>query len=538
MPGPTIELFGRDLRELQAFEDLNPAGLSGEEILALFSQEGAQGRRVIGHITTQRLSDLIFSLGVFVSLSVEDDPYDATTWNGSLVVPTKNAVRDKIEAVITAAAAAYQPIGSYQPLDSDLTAIAALSTTSFGRAFLALADAAATRTAIGLVLGTDIYSKSAIDSGFQPLDSDLTAIAALSTTSFGRALLALADASALRTAAGLILGTDIYSKSAIDSGFQPLDSDLTALAAIAPSNDDVVQRKAGAWTNRTIAQLLTDLGIAASYQPLDSDLTAIAALSTTSFGRSVLAAANAAALATLAGVGSGDSPTFAGITLAAAGVLLWTGRSRISSAADGDLLLTNAAGTGFGNLFFGGTTASFPKLIRSSTSLLVLLSDGSAYAPLGVANLAFPATQQASADANTLDDYEEGTWTPAVTFTTPGNSSFSYGSQVGTYTKIGRFVHGRISMVFTPTVGTGSGNFLISVPFTAAVAGGPDGQVTFLSSQFSWPASRTTVALDLVDTTHFVVIANGTAAAGTNFAASNLTSAAAHTIQAGFAYYV
>lgn len=39
--------------------------------------------------------------------------------------------------------------GSYQPLDSDLTAIAALSTTSFGRELLALADAAASRTATG-----------------------------------------------------------------------------------------------------------------------------------------------------------------------------------------------------------------------------------------------------------------------------------------------------------------------------------------------------------------------------------------------------
>lgn len=38
---------------------------------------------------------------------------------------------------------------------------------------------------------------------YQPLDSDLTAIALLSTTSFGRSILALADASALRTAAGL-----------------------------------------------------------------------------------------------------------------------------------------------------------------------------------------------------------------------------------------------------------------------------------------------------------------------------------------------
>lgn len=38
----------------------------------------------------------------------------------------------------------------YQPLDSDLTAIAALTTTSFGRGLLELANAAAGRTALGL----------------------------------------------------------------------------------------------------------------------------------------------------------------------------------------------------------------------------------------------------------------------------------------------------------------------------------------------------------------------------------------------------
>lgn len=37
-----------------------------------------------------------------------------------------------------------------QPLDSDLTAIAALATTAYGRAFLTLADAAAARTALAL----------------------------------------------------------------------------------------------------------------------------------------------------------------------------------------------------------------------------------------------------------------------------------------------------------------------------------------------------------------------------------------------------
>lgn len=49
----------------------------------------------------------------------------------------------------------------------------------------------------------DSTSLAAILAGYQPIDSDLTAIAALSTTSFGRALLTLADAAALRTAAAL-----------------------------------------------------------------------------------------------------------------------------------------------------------------------------------------------------------------------------------------------------------------------------------------------------------------------------------------------
>jgi hypothetical protein len=45
------------------------------------------------------------------------------------------------------------------------------------------------------------------------------------------------------------------------AGYQPKDSDLTAIAGLSASNDDVIQRKSGAWTNRTIAQLSTDLGI-------------------------------------------------------------------------------------------------------------------------------------------------------------------------------------------------------------------------------------------------------------------------------------
>ena len=54
--------------------------------------------------------------------------------------------------------------------------------------------------------------------------------------------------------------------------------------------------------------------------------------------------------------------------------------------------------------------------------------------------ITFPATQVPSADANTLDDYEEGTWTPVITF--GGNSvGVTYNaSNGGYYTKVGRLV--------------------------------------------------------------------------------------------------
>ncbi|MES2904004.1 MAG: hypothetical protein V4696_07450 [Pseudomonadota bacterium] len=99
------------------------------------------------------------------------------------------------------------------------------------------------------------YAASAVSvaSSFQPLDSDLTAIAALTTTTFGRALLALADAAALRTAAGLVpylplsggtvtgniirssAGGHIYHG---DAGLASGKISIIALAASLPSGND------------------------------------------------------------------------------------------------------------------------------------------------------------------------------------------------------------------------------------------------------------------------------------------------------------
>lgn len=59
-----------------------------------------------------------------------------------------------------------------------------------------------------------------------------------------------------------LIGTPFIPDSADDISAQPVDADLTAIAGLTPGDNDVLQRKAGAWTNRTPAQLKTDLALA------------------------------------------------------------------------------------------------------------------------------------------------------------------------------------------------------------------------------------------------------------------------------------
>jgi hypothetical protein len=78
----------------------------------------------------------------------------------------------------------------------------------------------------------------------------------------------------------------------------------------------------------------------------------------------------------------------------------------------------------------------------------------------------FPASQNASSDVNTLDDYEEGTWTP-VLGGAGGTSGQTYSSQVGNYIKIGKKVWVQFFMVLTAK-GTITGNLQIQgLPFTS-----------------------------------------------------------------------
>ena len=70
-------------------------------------------------------------------------------------------------------------------------------------------------------------------------------------------------------------------------------------------------------------------------------------------------------------------------------------------------------------------------------------------------------------DSNTLDDYEEGTYTVTLTCSTSGTATLNGSYNTGRYTKIGRVVYvncdARISSVSSP-----SGSMVFSLPFTSA----------------------------------------------------------------------
>lgn len=108
-----------------------------------------------------------------------------------------------------------------------------------------------------------------------------------------------------------------------------------------------------------------------------------------------------------------------------------------------------------------GITGNTGTLISAST-----IGVGGATPSASGAGITFPATANLSSDANTLDDYEEGTFTPVLTGSTA--PTISYIVQAGTYIKVGRMVTVFIRLQWSSLTG-GSGNLRIqNLPFVGA----------------------------------------------------------------------
>lgn len=105
--------------------------------------------------------------------------------------------------------------------------------------------------------------------------------------------------------------------------------------------------------------------------------------------------------------------------------------------------------------------------IKTSSTISV----GGATPSTSGAGITFPATQSASTDANTLDDYEEGSFTVTYTASSGSFGAITYTGQDGYYVKIGRVVFFNFTISTSAvTIGTASGELRISgFPFTAGL---------------------------------------------------------------------
>jgi len=218
---------------------------------------------------------------------------------------------------------------------------------------------------------------------------------------------------------------------------EQLDTSITGVA-----NDDFLQRKSGAWANRTVAQVKADLGlpITAFNGTVGAATPSTVAATTGTFSGQVTASANGAASAPavnitgvpFAGTGTTSFPLVfinetgaaASTTLNTAGTLFgvngngtadlmnllkdgvsqckvtsggaltastvsasWvqaqiyvgtSGLSTLKSPSSGVITALNSAETDFARLQLGGTTSSFPSIKRSGATLAFRLADDSA----------------------------------------------------------------------------------------------------------------------------------------------------------------
>jgi hypothetical protein len=145
-------------------------------------------------------------------------------------------------------------------------------------------------------------------------------------------------------------------------------------------------------------------------------------------------------------------------------------------AAAGGIEFTSArSGSPYGAIIDYAPGASQGRVCVASGNTFGVQIGGTEYARFSTVGLdlsagsaqgiKFPATQAASSDANTLDDYEEGTWTP--TFSSTG-ASFSYTDQYGSYTKVGRMVLAQFYIRASASGTTSNIAEMTGLPFTSA----------------------------------------------------------------------
>ena len=161
---------------------------------------------------------------------------------------------------------------------------------------------------------------------------------------------------------------------------------------------------------------------------------------------------NSGTVVAFTGVGGTGRSSYAGL-----------GANVLAMYTDSNAGLALTVDNSGGSITFNTNSTEAARIDPGGRLLVGLTSANTSGGKIQVSNgITFPATQSASSDANTLDDYEEGSWTPAYA---TGFSAVVYTARTGTYTKIGRFV--QLNLFIDAGTVTASGNITITgLPFS------------------------------------------------------------------------
>ena len=139
-----------------------------------------------------------------------------------------------------------------------------------------------------------------------------------------------------------------------------------------------------------------------------------------------------------------------------------------SLASDGiyatgtDLYLV--ASTGYSNIFYANNVERMRLPVANGLQTSTTISVGNATPSASGAGITFPATQSASSDANTLDDYEEGSFTVSLYGGTVTGTPIT---TTGSYIKVERLVYARWALDgFGRPSGASGAVYVGGLPFT------------------------------------------------------------------------